>query len=154
MSEAANPAIIKEVNGAATERAARVLGPVRQRKGGSRGCAMDGIPLGFFLQAEDGRRDLTVTGVQTCALPILDIQACTPGKHNVHGPPPSRWGLAGYPEQERLPCVLDFPEEAGNSSWCRQVSRSSSVAGSGHQSEHDLTTSPLAGIVTRCRGME
>src|SRR3990167_5883025 len=37
----------------------------------------------FFLQAEDGIRDLTVTGVQTCALPIsmcprsaLKIRAC------------------------------------------------------------------------------
>src|SRR2546430_8672047 len=36
-----------------------------------------GVPLGrrlgylcFFFQAEDGIRDLTVTGVQTCALPI------------------------------------------------------------------------------------
>src|SRR2546427_366179 len=28
----------------------------------------------FFFQAEDGIRDLTVTGVQTCALPILDHQ--------------------------------------------------------------------------------
>src|SRR6266478_7145425 len=28
----------------------------------------------FFFQAEDGIRDLTVTGVQTCALPI-----CLPG---------------------------------------------------------------------------
>src|SRR5256886_13473135 len=27
--------------------------------------------LSFFFQAEDGIRDLTVTGVQTCALPIL-----------------------------------------------------------------------------------
>src|SRR2546430_12824551 len=27
----------------------------------------------FFFQAEDGIRDLTVTGVQTCALPILVI---------------------------------------------------------------------------------
>src|SRR5256886_4261670 len=27
----------------------------------------------FFFQAEDGIRDLTVTGVQTCALPITDI---------------------------------------------------------------------------------
>src|SRR2546430_9247749 len=27
--------------------------------------------LYFFFQAEDGIRDLTVTGVQTCALPIL-----------------------------------------------------------------------------------
>src|SRR2546427_7676244 len=29
----------------------------------------------FFFQAEDGIRDLTVTGVQTCALPILGIDA-------------------------------------------------------------------------------
>src|SRR2546430_5129300 len=28
------------------------------------------MPDGFFFQAEDGIRDLTVTGVQTCALPI------------------------------------------------------------------------------------
>src|SRR3989440_12348137 len=28
----------------------------------------------FFFQAEDGIRDLIVTGVQTCALPILDLQ--------------------------------------------------------------------------------
>src|SRR3989475_3128268 len=27
-------------------------------------------PVVFFLQAEDGIRDLTVTGVQTCVLPI------------------------------------------------------------------------------------
>src|SRR5688572_32447260 len=27
----------------------------------------------FFFQAEDGIRDLTVTGVQTCALPIWGI---------------------------------------------------------------------------------
>src|SRR5438270_2941617 len=29
----------------------------------------------FFFQAEDGIRDLTVTGVQTCALPIFDLHA-------------------------------------------------------------------------------
>src|SRR5256886_3987233 len=29
----------------------------------------------FFFQAEDGIRDLTVTGVQTCALPISQIAA-------------------------------------------------------------------------------
>src|SRR2546430_113122 len=28
------------------------------------------VPVSFFFQAEDGIRDLTVTGVQTCALPI------------------------------------------------------------------------------------
>src|SRR2546430_13418472 len=29
----------------------------------------------FFFQAEDGIRDLTVTGVQTCALPIYAVSA-------------------------------------------------------------------------------
>src|SRR2546430_5863399 len=29
------------------------------------------VDVFFFFQAEDGIRDLTVTGVQTCALPIL-----------------------------------------------------------------------------------
>src|SRR5207249_9517355 len=35
----------------------------------------------FFFQAEDGIRDRNVTGVQTCALPILELddaaRACT-----------------------------------------------------------------------------
>src|SRR2546430_9794845 len=31
-----------------------------------------GRPCSFFFQAEDGIRDLTVTGVQTCALPISE----------------------------------------------------------------------------------
>src|SRR2546429_899569 len=30
----------------------------------------------FFFQAEDGIRDVAVTGVQTCALPILQIEQC------------------------------------------------------------------------------
>src|SRR5688572_32680698 len=29
----------------------------------------------FFFQAEDGIRDLTVTGVQTCALPIFSVMS-------------------------------------------------------------------------------
>src|SRR2546430_8826649 len=32
-----------------------------------------GWNLFFFFQAEDGIRDLTVTGVQTCALPIWSV---------------------------------------------------------------------------------
>src|SRR2546428_650727 len=31
------------------------------------------VAIFFFFQAEDGIRDLIVTGVQTCALPIWDI---------------------------------------------------------------------------------
>src|SRR5256885_11378185 len=34
----------------------------------------------FFFQAEDGIRDYKVTGVQTCALPILNLEvACLSG---------------------------------------------------------------------------
>src|SRR2546430_9036380 len=32
----------------------------------------------FFFQAEDGIRDLTVTGVQTCALPIFRLRPWRP----------------------------------------------------------------------------
>src|SRR2546430_12334916 len=31
---------------------------------------LESVTVFFFFQAEDGIRDLTVTGVQTCALPI------------------------------------------------------------------------------------
>src|SRR3990167_2434 len=34
---------------------------------------MRGITFLFFFKAEDGMRDLTVTGVQTCALPICRV---------------------------------------------------------------------------------
>src|SRR5258707_5842320 len=34
-------------------------------------CAL--LPMIFFFQAEDGIRDIGVTGVQTCALPIYSI---------------------------------------------------------------------------------
>src|SRR5256886_4715567 len=37
-----------------------------------RGVSRVGVCF-FFFQAEDGIRDLTVTGVQTCALPIFTV---------------------------------------------------------------------------------
>src|SRR5688572_32664259 len=37
----------------------------------------------FFFQAEDGIRDLTVTGVQTCALPIFPNRGL--GLHDARG---------------------------------------------------------------------
>src|SRR5260221_9437858 len=36
----------------------------------------------FFFQAEDGIRDHCVTGVQTCALPILVAQTLLPARDN------------------------------------------------------------------------
>src|SRR2546430_17738134 len=38
-------------------------------------CCSSLLCVFFFFQAEDGIRDLTVTGVQTCALPISDQRA-------------------------------------------------------------------------------
>src|SRR5258707_5735234 len=35
-----------------------------------RQCDRQGVRAHFFFQAEDGIRDIGVTGVQTCALPI------------------------------------------------------------------------------------
>src|SRR2546430_5482087 len=63
----------------------------------------------FFFQAEDGIRDLTVTGVQTCALPISRVARYSalaafgrPGTvaddariHGAAGPSPSAGRLAG-----------------------------------------------------------
>src|SRR2546427_588326 len=37
------------------------------------------VEVFFFFQAEDGIRDLTVTGVQTCALPISTARTSTNG---------------------------------------------------------------------------
>src|SRR5205085_4136597 len=39
-------------------------------------CSTFTVVFFFFFQAEDGIRDLTVTGVQTCALPISIDSAC------------------------------------------------------------------------------
>src|SRR2546422_8583246 len=49
----------------------------------------------FFFQAEDGIRDVAVTGVQTCALPISDILD----------------GVAGRPAAPEL--SMDFEEAIG-----------------------------------------
>src|SRR2546430_12517497 len=46
-------------------------GPCQQRgRGRNQDLAVVAGDYFFFFQAEDGIRDLTVTGVQTCALPI------------------------------------------------------------------------------------
>src|SRR5256886_8010704 len=44
---------------------------------------MNALRVSFFFQAEDGIRDLTVTGVQTCALPISVSEARRPAAHHV-----------------------------------------------------------------------
>src|SRR6266567_6526903 len=46
----------------------------------------------FFFRAEDCIRDLTVTGVQTCALPISALAALNPGSRSGSGRDPANGG--------------------------------------------------------------
>src|SRR5205085_5207252 len=68
----------------------------------------DRMPI-FFFQAEDGIRDLTVTGVQTCALPI-SAAACAHGRAAARAqrrrgdrrrPAPRRWRRGAPPARPR-----------------------------------------------------
>src|SRR2546422_10552686 len=47
-----------------------MLEPCRWCAQGRSGMRTSGVVFFFFFQAEDGIRDVAVTGVQTCALPI------------------------------------------------------------------------------------
>src|SRR5689334_21608120 len=74
--------LVVELDGAGTPEALRAMDALWRRLGHDRPLAYtfesasverlyrDVIVQGFFFQAEDGIRDGTVTGVQTCALPI------------------------------------------------------------------------------------
>src|SRR2546430_2916434 len=55
----------------------------------------------FFFQAEDGIRDLTVTGVQTCALPI-SLTPAPPPQFNVHRPTEHHESIFGERHDEDL----------------------------------------------------
>src|SRR5256886_5376764 len=82
----------------------------------------------FFFQAEDGIRDLTVTGVQTCALPIWDLHRDRHlgGGRQLHGgdPDPDHHGpedradrdVHGGPGECRLPELVhrgEYDEQLG-----------------------------------------
>src|SRR5688572_32274375 len=65
----------------------------------------------FFFQAEDGIRDLTVTGVQTCALPIyLSYTVQANGDLNttnwtvIGSAPAGGSGVFSFPEIGRASC--------------------------------------------------
>src|SRR2546430_5563823 len=54
----------------------------------------------FFFQAEDGIRDLTVTGVQTCALPISPVVRRRPCERLVRDP--HEPGVRVFPVPDRV----------------------------------------------------
>src|SRR3712207_7096764 len=57
----------------------------------------------FFFQAEDGIRDIGVTGVQTCALPICGVAYLRPLPHE-------RLVRARYPTL-RVPAARSLPRQ-------------------------------------------
>src|SRR2546429_945883 len=56
-----------------------------------------GVVVCFFFQAEDGIRDVAVTGVQTCALPICSLSPVRLMLYTFHGP-----NRTGDKEREHL----------------------------------------------------
>src|SRR5690606_40441565 len=99
----------------------------------------------FFFQAEDGIRDFHVTGVQTCALPILHrhyIAMVSPAMYCATGiPPRGSLVLRAYPSPQsrvltrldRRQCEIAFLPyaEIGRAS-CRERGEAAVAAGALH----------------------
>src|SRR5438552_9796196 len=99
------------------------------------------LVLFFFFQAEDGIRDDLVTGVQTCALPILQAACseCAGTTEQIKSPHPpetfavtfskTRPGAAEvfFPREQRLvivrPDVLDIVQDENTFRGAHQLSR-------------------------------
>src|SRR5437763_6287185 len=61
-----------------------------------RGAAESMFQLSFFFQAEDGIRDTSVTGVQTCALPISGVRCGAGSRRSPNRPQPGpHWFHSG-----------------------------------------------------------
>src|SRR5207237_1453404 len=95
--------------------------------------------LFFFFQAEDGIRDSSVTGVQTCALPILQFwiaTAVTPAAIQNCRRKVARYTECASPRSPRLRysamylrVVMGRPKEIGRAS-CRERVKIQGEAGS------------------------
>src|SRR2546430_12504950 len=92
----------------------------------------------FFFQAEDGIRDLTVTGVQTCALPI-SIPAAAPEARVLRSLQP---GL-GQRARHRAPARRDRKSTRLNSSHS-QISYAVFCLKKNHSTSTSSRTPPYA----------
>src|SRR5690606_40708648 len=82
-------------------------------------CSYLGIPMSlrsfffFFFQAEDGIRDFHVTGVQTCALPILvDTITARDGRFFQIRPKAAHSGKLTWSADERGDAILTLPRRS------------------------------------------
>src|SRR5258707_14875195 len=125
----------------------------------------------FFLQAEDGIRDIGVTGVQTCALPISPgehprlhagctaraplSRGCSPGAARIIvGAPgvPDRLGVISNGEASRYspPCNLIVTASVGCSCFSLAVARSASCNAAARASGVAPLTSRSLGCASAC----
>src|SRR3989475_12108518 len=74
----------------------------------------------FFFQAEDGIRDLTVTGVQTCALPIYKVEVASDGTYALER------ALAG--PFDVIICDLRMPHLSGREMYTKLARQDPRVA--------------------------
>src|SRR5688572_31013163 len=80
----------------------------------------------FFFQAEDGIRDLTVTGVQTCALPISGgIQAVSRGAVRPRRLPVLGLEVVGGEDEQPLGKQLECLQHRAGDVERRQIGRAS-----------------------------
>src|SRR5260370_15148587 len=76
------------------------------------GSCVDRSSIFFFFQAEDGIRDSSVTGVQTCALPIF--QASFPllerraRAYSIHLASPSKLGMSRNASESPSLAAADY----------------------------------------------
>src|SRR5690606_39730336 len=99
----------------------------------------------FFFQAEDGIRVFHVTGVQTCALPILPAEGSLTYVHDPHDPVPTVGGallMAGSPDGglsyqpgSRDQRVLDGRSDKIGRASCRGERRSAGARASRREGE-------------------
>src|SRR5256886_6210664 len=78
----------------------------------------------FFFQAEDGIRDLTVTGVQTCALPISPVELVKGVTIDLEVPAGAEIVLEGYIDKEELVDEGPFGDHTGFYTPAEQFPRS------------------------------
>src|SRR5438874_4706564 len=83
----------------------------------------------FFFQAEDGIRDLYVTGVQTCALPIFENSDHTNNRPNNESAVKS-WGACRSaspprvaPSAQLISCAITILADSANKTCVRSEER-------------------------------
>src|SRR3712207_7399855 len=68
--------------------------------------------MSFFFQAEDGIRDIGVTGVQTCALPICYLESVSPYARRLF----NQMSVPEVDEVEGLPPAVALQQQRGSPS--------------------------------------